>query len=162
MSNKLVWVHHNSGAFSVKSTYAAIRLSQTQNHMDNNNIPVTEWKKLWRINIQDTLKFLCWKTLHDIIPTHTLIKNFVSLDSEDIVCPVCNTGEETQSHLFLNYSFTQTLWHHSSWALNNSSYANNDTSLWIKFILDPSRLIGIPKEEEHHFQIFAIVAMDSI
>ncbi|XP_042969130.1 uncharacterized protein LOC122301822 [Carya illinoinensis] len=158
VDDKPIWIHHSSGQFSVKSAYAAIT---SNSDTTINSIPSNTWKNLWKLKVQDRLKYLCWKILSNIIQTKELLKNFFPIDSDDCICPICQTGIESQEHLFLNCSFTRMLWRQSPWPLNISSLAET-MNHWIECILSPNKILGIFSNEEHSFQIFALVAMDSI
>lgn len=53
------------------------------------------------------------------------------------------------------------LWRLSPWPLNISPFASLPFREWTKIILDP-KLLNFHRDETHNFQLFAIIAMDSL
>lgn len=51
--DKIKWIHHSSGVFSVKSVYAAFVNATGPTESINQ---FTNWKNLWKLQIQDRLK----------------------------------------------------------------------------------------------------------
>lgn len=159
IEDKLIWVHHSSGKFSVKSAYAAITMS-ANSQLSHGQPDI--WKKLWKLKIQDRLKFFCWRILNNIIPTKLMLIRFLPLNDDQSSCPIYSMEEETQKHPFLKCTFMRILWRHSLWPLNISCFADTEISHWLECILHPSKRLNIPSRGEHHFQLFAILAMDNM
>lgn len=79
INDKIKWKHHYSRNFSVKLTYTAL-LSPTANQ--TSDIP---WKKLWKLQIQDRLKFLLWKVSQNILPTRSLLRKIYNFKEDQIL-----------------------------------------------------------------------------
>lgn len=118
--DRIKWTLHSTEKFSVKSAYAA--MINSQNYTSLQHIAET-WKKLWRLNIQDRLKLLIRKVIHNILSTRSHLKRFITLEDDQALCPLCHIEEETLSHLFLNCSFSRILRRRLKWLINISQFA---------------------------------------
>lgn len=157
--DKIKWLHHSSGIFSVKSAYAAI---VSEINSSTPNAHSINWKGLWKLKLQDRLKLLFWKISHNILPTKTLINTVIPLKEDHLLCPLCKSEPEDLSHLFLNCFYSKILWRHSNWPRDTSLFGNQHFSNWIKNIINPSEILKIPKVEHQSFQNFSIIAMDNL
>jgi hypothetical protein len=56
--------------------------------------------------------------------------------------------------------FSRVAWRLSPWPLDSLVWSNLSTTLWIEGILTPHSSFGIPLDESHLFQIYAVVLSD--
>lgn len=68
--DKLVWTPDSKVLFMVKSAYKQNSLDRLSSLHPS---PSINWKKLWRLNMHERLKFLLWKMPWDILPSRQTI-----------------------------------------------------------------------------------------
>lgn len=64
--DKVTWLHHSTGNFSVKLAYDTMIKIQISPQMQEINVT---FKKLWKLKSQYRLKHVLWKVMHQILPT---------------------------------------------------------------------------------------------
>ena len=69
-----------------------------------------------------------WKLLHDSLPTMATLHN--KGISNDDTCPLCNSDEETPTHLFLLCSFSRACWFGLDLGLHTSEIVF--VQIWLK------------------------------
>ena len=70
------------------------------------------------------------KLLYDSQPTKATLHN-KGINNDDI-CPLCNSDEETPTHLFLLCSFSRACWFGSDLGLHTSEITNVSVQIWLK------------------------------
>jgi hypothetical protein len=104
--------------------------------------------------MQHRLKHLLWRIAWNALPVRVnLFKYIPSISFDEWVCPICNGPQESIQHVFLGCIFAKTVWRTSRWPLNTESFAALPIEVWIKAIIKPHELLGIPINEVHHFQL---------
>ena len=79
-------------------------------------------------------KNLCWHACQDAIPTCVnLYKRGIEID---VYCPVCGSGYETPSYIFLDCDFAMDYWRKSPFRFCISSREQNDFDAWCHEILN--------------------------
>lgn len=100
-----------------------------------------------------------WKIYNNILLTLALLKHCLYLQDESLGCPICNSTEETVSHLFLECPYSRVLWRQSPWSIN---FISTDINSWIVGILNPDSFLQIDNEDINKFQLFAVITMDNL
>ena len=109
----LIWTNNRSRRFSIRSAYflqleigkqSNVSLATTSNPTKIHFF----WKGIWSSIIPPKIKSFIWRACNDSLPTRT--KLFDRKISNSFSCALCNDEAETNSHLFLECSFTQSLW----------------------------------------------------
>ncbi|XP_026383736.1 uncharacterized protein LOC113279249 [Papaver somniferum] len=67
-------------------------------------------KQIWNPKIPLKVSFLAWTLFHDGAPSLEFLQRVGKVNSS--TCLLCNTEQETQSHLFLHCSETRKVWHY--------------------------------------------------
>ncbi|XP_026428146.1 uncharacterized protein LOC113324020 [Papaver somniferum] len=65
---------------------------------------------LWNLEVAPAIKIFLWKCAHEILPTNA--KTASILHYIDPICKICKSGEETMTHMFLNFPAATDVWHH--------------------------------------------------
>ncbi|GLT69355.1 hypothetical protein SLA2020_415130 [Shorea laevis] len=91
-----------------------------------------------------------------------IFKFKLSATLEDKACPICNGPSESIQHIFLDCILAKAVWRTSRWSLNSSSFAVLSIDSWIKAILHPNAVFGIPIVEVEYFQLLVMIALDAI
>ena len=152
-----LWTPSSSGKFSVSSVYGFI----TSSHMDASPSTLRPqfWKSIWKLNLNDRLHLFLWKIAWDVLPTTERLGRLFPVTT-NISCPLCKTSTDSLHHLFFGCIFARVVWRHSFWPLDSTKFNFSSMVDWIKLIISPTNLLGIPLEDSHRFQIFASVACD--
>nr|GEW56233.1 RNA-directed DNA polymerase, eukaryota [Tanacetum cinerariifolium] len=99
ISDRWTWSLEGSRDFSVASTRKAI---------DNKRLPVVNSKSCWIKYVPIKVNVHAWKVKLDTLPTRfNISRRRTVLDS--ILCPICNTGVESSSHLFFTCNLARQL-----------------------------------------------------
>ncbi|GJZ61623.1 RNA-directed DNA polymerase, eukaryota [Tanacetum coccineum] len=97
MLDRYAWSLESSGEFSV----ASIRKKIDDNYLPNVS-SMTRWVKYVPIKVN----ILAWKVKMDALPSRFNISRR-GIDIESILCPVCECGVESSSHLFFKCSLVR-------------------------------------------------------
>lgn len=74
-----------------------------------------------------------WKVIHDSIPTCLKLCNRgINIHS---TCPLCQSEDESTTHLFLYCPFARTVWHGSSLGIHTNELNNVTVQRWIESLL---------------------------
>jgi hypothetical protein len=157
-TRKYLWTHSPSCLFTAKSAYALI--SKTRTSIASSPLFPSQWKSLWKLNLVDRLKLFLWKIAWDIIPTKSRINKVFPIPPTELACPLCKTGEDSLQHLFFSCFFSRISWRSSHWPLNSVQWSELSMYEWISGILTPNLSFGIPKDDTHLFQIYAVILCD--
>lgn len=80
---------------------------------------------------------------------------------ETSTCPLCADQLESLNHLFFDCKVSRPLWKEAPWPLLIERFADYPNVHWISIVLDPG-IIGILVAEYHHFQLYAVNALDVV
>jgi hypothetical protein len=149
-----------NGLFSTKSAHKLI--SSQRSHLSNFPLPAANWKKLWKLNLNDRLKLFLWKIVWDIVPSKSRLNSVFPIPQTDLVCPLCNVEDDSLTHLFFRCFFARISWRLSPWPLDSLKWSALSLADWIQGILTPSSSFGIICADSHYFQIFAAVLCDML
>nr|GEZ45281.1 RNA-directed DNA polymerase, eukaryota [Tanacetum cinerariifolium] len=94
MSDRYIWSLEGSGDFSVASIRKVI---------DDKFLPNVSSKTRWVKYMPIKVNILAWKVKMDALPVRFNLSRR-GIDIGSIVCPVCESGVETASHLFFKCS----------------------------------------------------------
>lgn len=107
IEDQLLWLPDRAGMYTVKSIY----MLNTQAQIDRSGFLF--WKKLWGSSLHERQKLLIWKILVGALPVRKRLADRFSIFS--VVCPLCNTGEENELHLFFQCPLAKALWFYLPW-----------------------------------------------
>jgi hypothetical protein len=153
-----IWTPVANGQFSTKSAHKLISSQRTNPTISP--LSSSNWKLLWKLNLNYGLKLFLWKIAWDIIPSKSRLNHVFPIPQALLVCPLCNGEEDSLSHLFFKCFFSRITWSFSPWPLDSLKWASLSLLDWIKGILNPHSFFGIPLADSHPFQIFAVVLCD--
>lgn len=80
----------------------------------------------------------------------------------ELLCELCGEHPESLPQLLLIFPFSRSIWSESPWQLNIVVFGARTVEDWVRIILHPHQAIGIPLEDQHLFQIFAVNAIDLV
>lgn len=121
VSDQLMWKFSSSGDYNVHQAYQVL-LQDAKQHLPESHLPFSPspdvWNTVWKVNVPLNICNCIWRLLHDSLPT------FLTLKHRGIVnvglCPLCDSDEESSTHLFLNCSFSRACWYGSQLAIQSS------------------------------------------
>ncbi|GJU76154.1 RNA-directed DNA polymerase, eukaryota [Tanacetum coccineum] len=93
MSDRWLWSLESSGEFFVASIRKAI---------DDKRLPEVATKTRWIKYVPIKVNVHAWKVKIDLLPTRINISRR-GIDIDSIMCPICDNGAESSSHLFFTY-----------------------------------------------------------
>lgn len=76
------------------------------------------------------------------------------------MCPLCNSAEETATHLTLECPFAIAIWANSKWQLRIHTFSHMNIVDWFMYILDLENNFPLPREEKMEIAYFAILAVE--
>jgi hypothetical protein len=155
---KHIWTPSSNGSFSTKSAHKLV-CSQRVSTASSPFSP-SQWKLLWKLNLNDRLKLFLWKIAWDIVPSRIRLNQVFPINPASLVCPLCKVAEDSLHHLFFSCFFARISWRTSPWPLDSLKWTSLSLSDWIKGILTPHSLFGIPLADSYHFQIYVAVFCD--
>ena len=98
----MVWDYHPSGCYTPKHGYIHL------NVLVHDRDLVWWWKQLWKLKCPGKAKLLFWAILENKAPTWDILqKRFIEGPG---FCALCRKAEETIHHLFVQCSFSQSIW----------------------------------------------------
>jgi hypothetical protein len=153
-----LWTPSPSGKFSSSSAYRFISSQRVSSY--SSPLPPNLWKLLWKLKLNARLKLLLWKIAWDILPTKARLQAVFPIPPADSFCPLCSMEEDSLLHLFFRCSFARIAWRSSFWPLDSLAWSSLSISSWVKGILSPHAVFGIPQDECHLFQIYSSVLCD--
>jgi hypothetical protein len=104
-TSKFIWTPSANGMFNTKSAHKLISSQRT--HLSSSPLPAANWKKLWKLNLNDRLKLFLWKIAWDIVPSKSKLNSVFPIPQTDLVCPLCNVEEDSLSRLFFKCFFAR-------------------------------------------------------
>jgi hypothetical protein len=158
MSDSLIWIASASGVFSTKTAH---HLYSSSRSPPVSPVAPISWKGLWKLKLNHRLKLFLWKMVWNIVPTNDRIAQSIVTSQRDSSCSLCSASTDSQLHLFFSCPIAKVIWRNSFWPLDITALCISEISNWLNIILHPG-IIGIPPEDFHLFQIFAMVACDRI
>ena len=135
--------HSASGEYKVDQAYKMLQLDYNQSKGLCTNSCVDHqslWKFFWKIKLPMKVLTFIWKLVHDSIPVLAILKGR-SITNYSI-CPLCNEGEETTTHLFQQCTFARAVWYGSMLNIRTSEFSHMTTKQWIKDGISTNRVLG--------------------
>jgi hypothetical protein len=130
--NFYIWTPAANGLFSTKSAHRLI--SSQRSNPPNSPLTASNWKLLWKLNLNDRLRLFLWKIAWDIVPSNSRLNTIFSIPKANLVCPLCKVEEDSLSHLFFNCFFARISWRLSPWPLDSLKWSALSLPDWIKEI----------------------------
>ena len=115
--NKFIWTPSTNGLFSTRPTHKMISSQRT--NLANSLLPATNWKLLWKLNLNDRLKLFLWKISWDTVHSKSRLNLVFPIPQADLVYLLCNVEEDSHSHLFFRCFFARISWRLSPWPLDS-------------------------------------------
>jgi hypothetical protein len=159
-SSPFLWTPSSNGLFSTKSAYSL--LCQSRSSTPPSPLSIPSWKHLWKLDLCDRLKLFLWKITWNLVPTKSRLNSVFHIPSDESVCPLCRSDLDSLSHLFFSCIFARIAWKESFWNIDSSAWSNLGMENWIKGILFPFSVFGIPAKDSHRFQVYASVFCDQM
>ena len=125
ISDKLLWKYSSTGDFKVKIAYELLvedSYTSSQNQFKPAHIQNGVWKQICKIKVPMRICSFVWRLMYDSLPTLLTLKNRDTSTQSN--CPLCDTKEESISHLFLHFPFARACWHGSTLAVYTSDLLN--------------------------------------
>ena len=111
----LTWALTTSGKFTVKSAYRlAIEVGARHNDAETSNSAGMKefWKFIWRLKVPNKVRNFTWRACRNILPTKANL--FRRRITEDNVCAVCGSSEETTGHVLWHCHRAKEVWRETS------------------------------------------------
>ncbi|CAJ2641645.1 unnamed protein product [Trifolium pratense] len=107
--DRVRWNIHQTGQFSVQSTYVFL-LSRVVTLAIDENV-VEALNQLWTNDMPSKVSIFGWRLLLSRLPTRmALAKKGVIVNPRELCCAFCFREEEDIDHVFFNCSFSQQIW----------------------------------------------------
>lgn len=84
---------------------AVYSTNSIKKHIEINKSSFELWDFAWDKSLPIKVNFFCWRALIDRLPAREAIHKQV-VYIENHICPLCNLGQKTVSHILLNYNFS--------------------------------------------------------
>jgi hypothetical protein len=120
LDTPFLWTPSSNGLFSTSSAYRLI--SSPRINSVSSPFESSIWKSLWKLKLNARLLLFLWKIAWNLLPTKTSLKALFHIPTSGSLCPLCNSEEESLSHLFFNYVFAKVAWRSSFWPLDSSAW----------------------------------------
>ncbi|KAJ9554109.1 hypothetical protein OSB04_018154 [Centaurea solstitialis] len=134
--DKIIWHWTEDGIYSVKSCYRLI----TEKIAPLSHLFISgDWKRIWKANIPNKVKFFIWRAIREVIPTRN------ALQSRGIqvppLCPLCNRNVENNWHALVDCPQVRSIWNETGLSSEidaRTLEANSFSELIFKFLHDHS------------------------
>ena len=118
-----------SGELSVKSAYW---LGRSSNPPPNQDLLRGQ---IWKTRIQERLKMVLWRVAANCLPMRDQRLWYDA--NANTNCHLCNTGQESTIHLFINCPLARALWFSSQWGISIDNCELSTSAQFIHFLLGP-------------------------
>jgi len=164
LCRSLDMVSNSSGKFSTKSAHLTDHKARFF-FLSTGPLSSSHWKALWKLKIQERLKYLLWKISWEILLTKsTLNARFVLPDTEILLFldVVILWKLVSITSFFVPMQWLFGIAHYGLLVLQKQAPKSQPMSNWIKMILHPAKFLGIEKSNESSFTLFASILCDNI
>lgn len=120
-----------------------------------------QWKSLLRLRVHARHKLLLWKCVWNMLPTQVRLGGiFYHPSSEPAVCYLCGMPSDSLPYLLFQCQYSKISWR-ESWVLGIEFFQDCSVLDWCSILnCDPYSSIGIPGEDCHWFQLYAVNLLD--
>ena len=136
--DKMYWLHHKTGAYTVRSGYHVARiLSREKTGVGECSRPPRGshlWAKLWKLHVPNKIKIFGWKVCQNILPTKDAL--FRRKITEDGGCEVCKGETESVLHMLWECRVAQDVWAGCSGKLQKSVLGHWDVMQLFEDMMD--------------------------
>ena len=117
VADQLMWKYSNSGDYNVKKAYQVL-LQDTNHQSPANHLHFSPPPAEWKVKVPLKKCNCIWRLLHDSLPTfHTLKSRGITNVG---LCPLCDSDDESATHLFLHFPCSRACWYGSQLAIQSS------------------------------------------
>jgi len=94
----LFWPRSKDGSYTVKTGYQLLcELEKAEDALSSNTASKkASWNHIWKLNIPNKMRFFCWRTCSEALPTLQNLYRCKVIGSP--VCSTCGQHEETTLH----------------------------------------------------------------
>ena len=117
------------GELSVKSAYW---LGRSSNPPPNQDLLRGQ---IWKTRIHERLKMVLWRVAANCLPTKDKRLRYDA--NADTICHLCNSGQESTIHLFIDCPLARALWFSSQWGIRIDNCERSTPAKFIHFLLVP-------------------------
>ena len=128
-SDKWIWTKSVHGELSVKSAYWLGRSSNPPPNQDMLR------GQIWKTRIHERLKMVLWRVAANCLPTKDKRLRYDA--NADTICHLCNSGQESTIHLFIDCPLARALWFSSQWGIRIDNCELSTSTQFIHFLLIP-------------------------
>uniref|UniRef100_A0A803PIE5 Reverse transcriptase zinc-binding domain-containing protein n=1 Tax=Cannabis sativa TaxID=3483 RepID=A0A803PIE5_CANSA len=128
-NDSLVWHHHHTGLYTVKTGYHLAADLDNKDMSSSSTYSGSWWKLFWSLKLPKKVKIFPWKVIHEALSVAVnLVKRKVITDS---TCSLCRQAWESICHALFGCNCTRSVWLHLGFKLNwhQSSTMVNDAAL---------------------------------
>lgn len=100
--DEFVWGHTGNGKFTVKSA-SELQTANVASHTCTKLLNC-----MWKLNLAPKITFFNWLLICERLKTRQRLNSFTN--SIPDTCVFCNNHEEFMDHLFMQCSFSQSVW----------------------------------------------------
>lgn len=114
-------------------------------------------KSLWRLRVHARHKLLLWKCVWNIHPTQVRLGGILANPSAaSTKCFLCGMPFDSLHHLLFLCQYSKIFWRESPWVLRIDFFQDCSVCDWCSIIFYPYSALGIPPEDCHWFQLYAV------
>lgn len=104
IADKFIWKPNTSGEFSVKSFYSLLSKFEPQGHHGL-------LSKVWLGLAPPKIEVFLWLAIQNSIVARGFLYRRHILDAERNICPLCQSFDETSTHILIHCKKVQPIWY---------------------------------------------------
>lgn len=120
------------------------------NHHNYISISTNIWYLIWKVKLPIKIGNFIWELMHNCLPTDLTLKDRGIINNS--TCPLCNSNEESTSHLFLYCSFARAMWHGTTLAVQTSEPRNIFFQDWIRIRIWLNKYKRMDDDSMHYLE----------
>lgn len=159
IDDKLIWTPEPKGVFSIQSSYQFLHypVSPSSPPLD-----AEDWRKLWKVPMQDRHKLLLWKVTWNALPCKINTCWSDNPTDEQLSCTLCHSAPESLAHLFFGCPLACMVWMESPWSLKIHELPSRSNGEWIHLLFNAGSVLSLPLMDFQEFLLYSAILLDSI